>query len=50
MSWAEEDRPREKLLLKGKAALTDAELTLLFDWFGHGCRLSAVDVFIPKGR
>ncbi|MCW5909268.1 MAG: DNA repair protein RadC [Chitinophagales bacterium] len=25
-SWAEEDRPREKLLLKGKAALTDAEL------------------------
>lgn len=25
-SWAEEDRPREKLLLKGKANLTDAEL------------------------
>ncbi len=25
-SWAEEDRPREKLLLKGKGALTDAEL------------------------
>ncbi len=25
-SWAEEDRPREKLLLKGKSALTDAEL------------------------
>lgn len=25
-SWAEEDRPREKLLLKGKAALSDAEL------------------------
>ncbi|MFT4031185.1 MAG: DNA repair protein RadC [Siphonobacter sp.] len=25
-TWAEEDRPREKLLLKGKAALTDAEL------------------------
>ena len=25
-SWAEEDRPREKLLLKGKEALTDAEL------------------------
>ena len=24
--WAEEDRPREKLLLKGAAALTDAEL------------------------
>lgn len=25
-SWAEEDRPREKLLLKGKAVLSDAEL------------------------
>ncbi len=25
-SWAEEDRPREKLLLKGKGALSDAEL------------------------
>lgn len=25
-SWAEEDRPREKLLLKGKSTLTDAEL------------------------
>ena len=26
LSWAEEDRPREKLLLKGKATLSDAEL------------------------
>lgn len=26
-SWAEEDRPREKLLLRGKASLSDAELT-----------------------
>lgn len=25
-SWAEDDRPREKLMLKGKAALSDAEL------------------------
>jgi DNA repair protein RadC len=25
-NWAEEDRPREKLLLKGKGSLTDAEL------------------------
>lgn len=25
-SWAEEDRPREKLMLKGKAALSNAEL------------------------
>jgi len=26
LSWAEGDRPREKLLLKGKSALSDAEL------------------------
>jgi DNA repair protein RadC len=26
LNWAEEDRPREKLLLKGRAALSDAEL------------------------
>src|SRR5436190_9932489 len=25
-SWAEDDRPREKLLLKGRSALSDAEL------------------------
>jgi len=25
-AWAEEDRPREKLLSKGKGALSDAEL------------------------
>ena len=25
-SWAEEDRPREKLLLKGRSVLSDAEL------------------------
>ncbi len=25
-SWSEDDRPREKLILKGKAALSDAEL------------------------
>ena len=25
-AWAEEDRPREKMLLKGKHALSDAEL------------------------
>jgi DNA repair protein RadC len=28
-SWAEEDRPREKMLLKGKSALTDAELVAI---------------------
>jgi DNA repair protein RadC len=26
LNWAEEDRPREKLLLKGRSALSDAEL------------------------
>jgi DNA repair protein RadC len=25
-SWAEDDRPREKLLLKGRSVLSDAEL------------------------
>jgi DNA repair protein RadC len=28
-SWAEEDRPREKMLLKGKSALTDAEIVAI---------------------
>ncbi len=41
--WAEEDRPREKLLLKGKASLSDAELIGIL--IGSGTRtLSAVDV------
>jgi DNA repair protein RadC len=43
LSWAEEDRPREKLLLKGKAALSDAELVAIL--IGSGTReLSAVDL------
>ncbi len=42
-SWAEEDRPREKLQLKGKAALSDAELMGIL--IGSGTRsLTAVDV------
>ncbi|WP_159466787.1 RadC family protein [Dyadobacter sp. 3J3] len=42
-SWAEEDRPREKLLLKGKAALSNAELIAIL--IGSGTvKLSAVDV------
>jgi DNA repair protein RadC len=42
-SWAEEDRPREKLLLKGTAALTDAELIAIL--LGTGtASLSAVDL------
>lgn len=35
-SWAEEDRPREKLLLKGKKQLTDAELLAII--LGSGNR------------
>jgi DNA repair protein RadC len=43
LSWAEEDRPREKLMLKGKAALSDAELIAIL--IGSGTReLSAVDL------
>nr|WP_299422939.1 DNA repair protein RadC [uncultured Emticicia sp.] len=43
LSWAEEDRPREKLLLKGKAVLSDAELIAIL--IGSGTReLSAVDL------
>ncbi|TDB64682.1 RadC family protein [Arundinibacter roseus] len=41
--WAEEDRPREKLLLKGKGALTDAELIAILIGMGT-VDLSAVDV------
>ena len=43
LSWAEEDRPREKLLLKGKSALSDAELIAIL--IGSGTKsMSAVDV------
>ena len=35
-SWASEDKPREKLLLKGKSALTDAELLAII--LGSGSR------------
>ena len=42
-SWAEEDRPREKLLLKGTSALSDAELIAIL--IGSGTqRLSAVEL------
>lgn len=41
--WAEEDRPREKLLLKGKTTLSDAELLAIL--LGTGVRsMSAVDL------
>lgn len=34
-SWAEEDRPREKLLLRGKHSLTDAELIAILIGTGN---------------
>lgn len=41
--WAEEDRPREKLLLKGKQALSDAELMAIL--LGSGTvSMSAVEL------
>lgn len=41
--WAEEDRPREKLMQRGRHALTDAELIAIL--IGSGTRsLSAVEV------
>jgi DNA repair protein RadC len=41
--WAEEDRPREKLLLKGKSALSDAELLGIL--IGSGIqKLTAIDI------
>ncbi|ADB36587.1 RadC family protein [Spirosoma linguale] len=42
-SWAEEDRPREKLMLKGKAALSEAELIAILLNSGT-VDLTAVDV------
>jgi len=42
-SWSPEDRPREKLLLKGTSSLSDAELIAIL--IGSGTpKLSAVDV------
>ena len=43
LQWAEEDRPREKLLLKGRNSLTDAELLAIL--IGTGSRNeTAVDL------
>lgn len=42
-SWSPEDRPREKLILKGKSALSEAELLALL--IGSGTKtMSAVDL------
>lgn len=42
-AWAEEDRPREKLLLKGKHSLTDAELIAILISTGNSGE-TAVDL------
>ena len=43
MHWAEEDRPREKLISKGKSSLTEAELIAIL--IGSGSSdLCAVDL------
>lgn len=43
LNWAEDDRPREKLLRKGKEALSDAELIAVL--LGSGTRsMSAVEL------
>lgn len=42
-SWAEDDRPREKMLLKGRNALSDAELIAILLGSGTPSR-SALDV------
>lgn len=42
-NWSPEDRPREKLILKGKSALSDAELLAIL--LGSGSKtMSAVDL------
>lgn len=41
--WAEDDRPREKMMLKGKNALSDAELVAILIGTGSGGK-SAVDL------
>ena len=42
-AWAEDDRPREKLLLKGKSALSDAELIAILIGSGSASE-TAVDL------
>ena len=46
--WAEADRPREKLIKRGPAALSDAELIALI--FGSGTRTKAYEDGIEEGR
>jgi DNA repair protein RadC len=41
-NWSEDDKPREKLMLKGKSVLSDAELIAIL--IGSGRNESAVDL------
>jgi DNA repair protein RadC len=41
--WAEDDRPREKMILKGKNALSDAELIAILIGTGSSTK-TAVDL------
>lgn len=41
--WAEDDRPREKMMLKGRSALSDAELLAIIIGTGTGSK-TAVDL------
>ncbi len=41
--WSEEDRPREKMMLKGRNSLSDAELIAILIGTGSGSK-SAVDL------
>ena len=43
LSWAEEDRPREKLIAKGRSSLSDAELVAILIGSGSS-ELSAVEL------
>ena len=43
--WAEEDRPREKMLLKGIASLSDAELLAILIGSGNKLPSNCHNVF-----
>jgi DNA repair protein RadC len=51
-NWAEDDRPREKLLLKGRHSLSDAELLaiLLNSGTRHGSALDLAKEILKKAR
>ena len=44
--WAEEDRPREKMMLKGANALSVAELLAILIGSGTKCRFIDAESFV----